>query len=55
MYLKEELIILKSLFSLTLMLGISYTQTDVSGEVSGTWTLEGSPYKVVGHIDLSLH
>ncbi|SVE56217.1 uncharacterized protein METZ01_LOCUS509071, partial [marine metagenome] len=29
------------------------SQTDVSGEISGTWTLDNSPYLVVG--DLLVH
>ena len=43
---------MKRLISLILLLSIPYSQTDVSGVVSGTWTLEDSPYNVIGDVDI---
>ena len=34
------------------MLSATYSQTDVSGVVSGSWTLDGSPYNVQGDVDV---
>ena len=44
--------VMKNILYIILLLSISYSQTDVSGVVSGSWTLEGSPYNVVGDIDI---
>ncbi len=40
------------IFTILLLIisSISYAQTDVSGNVSGTWNLEGAPYQVIGDI-----
>ena len=44
----------KLIFVAFLLLGITliYAQTDVSGNVSGNWTLANSPYNVTGDITL---
>ncbi len=35
-----------------LVFALTLLATDVSGPVSGTWTLSGSPYNVIGQINI---
>jgi len=39
--------LLTALLLLTALAGVGWCETEVSGEVSGEWTVEGSPYIVV--------
>ena len=41
---------MKNILYIILFLSISYTQTNVSGTVSGAWDIEGSPYHLVGDV-----
>ena len=44
------------IFSLSialLLLNSAYLQTNVSGAVSGVWTMAGSPYNVIGNIGIN--
>ena len=41
------------LISLSILITLSYSQTDVSGEVSGIWNIEGSPYLVSDDLVIS--
>ena len=43
---------MKKILYIILLLSMSYSQTNVSGTVSGSWTLDGSPYDVVGDVDI---
>ena len=43
---------IKKLFIIVLFFTLSYSQTDVSGDVSGEWGIDGSPYNVIGDINI---